>query len=93
MIGNDIYNVGSMAAMERLYAEHPRKKFSLPEWGVEKGDEFELVEAVCKFIKARRRTEMAAYYEAQPGSAYDLGGKPKSRAAYRRCITPLGGPA
>ena len=32
-------------------------------------------------------------YESRPGSIYDLGDKPKSRAVYRRCIRPLGLPA
>jgi hypothetical protein len=35
---------------------------------------------------------MAAYYESKPGSIYDLGSKPNSKAVYRRCITPLGKP-
>lgn len=90
LVGNDIYTVGSMAAMEALYAAHPRKKFSIPEWGAEGSDDVALVEAVCRFIKARARNELAAYYEAKPGSTFDLGNKPKARAAYRRCITPLG---
>lgn len=93
LVGNDIYTLGSMGAMEKLYNDHPRKKFSLPEWGLEGEDVPEFAEAVCKFIKTHRRTEMAAYFQAKPGSPYDLGDKPKSRAAYRRCITPLGGPA
>jgi hypothetical protein len=41
-------------------------------------------------VKTHRRTEMLAYFESVPGSIFDLGTKPKSRAAYRALITPLG---
>ena len=55
-------------------------------------DDPAFVEKICAFIKTHRRTQMAAYYESRPGSIYDLGDKPKSRAVYRRCIRPLGLP-
>jgi hypothetical protein len=92
IVGNDIYTLGSMGAMNELYNAHRRKKFSIPEWGLESKDDPALVEAICKFIKTHPRTELVAYYEAKLGSMYDLGNRPMSRAAYRRCITPLGGP-
>jgi hypothetical protein len=32
---------------------------------------------------------LAVYNDAERGSVFDLGSKPKSRAAYRKYITPL----
>jgi hypothetical protein len=43
-----------------------------------------------QFVRSHPRTEMLAYYESVPGSVFDLGTKPASRAAYRKYITPLG---
>jgi hypothetical protein len=37
--------------------------------------------------------EPRARYESKPGSIYDLGSKPQSRAVYRKCVTPVGKPA
>jgi hypothetical protein len=34
---------------------------------------------------------MLAYFESAPGSIFDLGTKPESRAAYRAMITTLAG--
>ena len=47
---------------------------------------------MCTFLKTHDATEVAAFYESRPGSRYDLEPKPKSRAVYRECITPLAGP-
>ena len=33
--------------------------------------------------------QLVAWYESKAGSIFDLGTKPRSRAAYRRYITPL----
>ena len=87
MIGNDMFSSsvggGSFEENQALYDAHPRKPYSLPEWGLEGVDDPAFVEKICAFIKTHRRTEMAAYYESRPGSIYDLGDKPKSRAVYR----------
>jgi hypothetical protein len=96
MIGNDMFSSspggGSFAQNQALYDAHPGKPYSLPEWGLQGVDDPQFVKRICDFVKTHRRTEMAAYYESKPGSIYDLDGKPKSKAAYRRCITPLGKP-
>ena len=48
---------------------------------------------MCTFLKAHRATEVSALLREQAGgSHFDLANKPKSRAAYRACITPLAGP-
>jgi hypothetical protein len=35
--------------------------------------------------------EFLSYFNSKPGSLWDLGSKPRSRSAYRKLITPLGG--
>jgi hypothetical protein len=84
--------VASHAANEALYRAHPGKPYALPEWGLSIDDPG-FVTRVCQFLKTRPRARLAAYYDARPGSAYDLGSKPKARAEYRRCLTPIGGTA
>jgi hypothetical protein len=42
------------------------------------------------WARTHRRLELLAWYESKAGSIIDLGDKPRSRAAYRRYITPLG---
>ena len=54
------------------------------------GDYPAFVKYICDFIRAHAGIELAAYYEAKPGSRYDLESKRDARAAYRSCITPLG---
>lgn len=36
------------------------------------------------------RVQLLAWFESRSGSIFDLAGKPRSRAAYRCYITPLG---
>jgi len=96
MVGNDMFatrmGVASHAANEALYRAHPGKPYALPEWGLSIDDPG-FVKRICQFLKTRPRTRLAAYYDARPGSPYDLGSKPAARAEYRRCITPIGGSA
>jgi hypothetical protein len=96
MVGNDIFasraGVASHAANEALYRAHPGKPYALPEWGLTIDDP-RFVTKICTFLKTRKRTRLAAYFDAQPRSPYDLGSKPGVRAEYRRCITPLGAKA
>jgi PKD domain len=93
MVGNDIYatraGVAFHAANEALYRAHPDKPYALAEWGLSIDDPG-FVRKICAFLKTRSRTRLAAYYDSQPGSRYDLGSKPGARAAYRRCVTPIG---
>ena len=93
MIGNDIYasraGIASHAANEALYRAHPKKPYALAEWGVAVDDP-EFVKRICRFLRTHNRVRVASYHEARPGSPYDLGLKPRARAEYRRCITPIG---
>lgn len=94
MIGNDMYTSsvggGSFAENEALYRAHPNKPYSLPEWGLENVDDPGFVQKICDFARSRPRVEMLAYFAGKPSSIYDLGDKPKSAAAYRACLAPLG---
>ena len=96
MVGNDIFatrrGAASHAANEALYRAHPGKPYALPEWGTSVDDP-EFVRRICRFLSSSTRTKLAAYYDARPRSPYDLGRKAAARAAYRSCITPIGGSA
>lgn len=95
VVGNDLYDQSFKAewdANERLYAAHPKKPYAFPEWGLWGVDDPAFVQRMCDFVKTHRRVELVAYFEAVPGSVFDLARKPKSAAAYRKCLTPLGAP-
>jgi hypothetical protein len=91
MVGNDMYSsspgVASYAANEALYRAHPGKPYALSEWGLSVDDPT-FVRRICAFVRSHRRTRLAAYY-AMPRSPWDLADKPRARAAYRSCVTPL----
>lgn len=98
IVGNDIYaasKVFSIAANEALYrfARSVGLPFALPEYGLVEADVPEFIDYICGFIKQKAAVVLAAYYEAKPGSRYDLTNKPKSKQRYRACMTPLGMPA
>jgi hypothetical protein len=97
--GGDIYDEGltdnaPWTFLEDLYrlALSHRKPFSVPEWGLIGVDDTAFVEHMCSFLRNSGATEMQAFFAGRPGSALDLGSKPKSAAAYRQCLTPLAGP-
>ena len=93
VVGDDLYDQGGNAAWgaaDALYKAHPGKPFSFPEWGLWGIDDPAFVKKMRDFVVSHRRTEMLAYFESAPGSIFDLGSKPKSLAAYKRLITPLG---
>jgi len=94
MVGNDMYastrGVASYSANEQLYRRYASKPYALPEWGLQGIDDETFVQKICAFLKSRARTKLAAYYEARPRSRFDLANKPKSRAVYKKCITPIG---
>lgn len=94
LVGDDLYDLkgkAEWAAADALYKAHPGKPFSFPEWGLWGIDDPAFIKAMADFVKKHPRTTMIAYFDSRPGSIWDLATKPKSRAAYRRWITPLGG--
>lgn len=93
VVGDDLYDIRGKAewpAAAALYKAHPGKPFAFPEWGLWGIDDPAFVEKMATFVKTHGRTEMLAYFESVPGSVFDLASKPKSKAAYRRLISPLG---
>jgi len=67
------------------------KPFSVPEWGLFGVDVPKFVQDMCDFLKSHA-TETEEFFESKPGSIFDLGDKPGSRAVYKTCITPYAGP-
>ena len=93
VVANDLYDQGFKAAWdanEALYAAHRNKPFGIAEWGLWAIDDPAFVERMAAFVKSHRRIEFLVYFSGRPGSIWDLASKPRSRAAYRRVITPLG---
>lgn len=96
--GADIYDerltdTAPWPGLEQLYrlALSHGKPFSVPEWGLIGVDDPAFVRHMCTFAKTHPATEALVYFESRPGSVFDLGTKPASRAAYRQCLTPLAG--
>jgi hypothetical protein len=93
VVANDLYDQGFKAAWDAndaLYTAHPDKPFAIAEWGLWGIDDPAYVERMSAWVKSHSRTELLSYFSSRPGSIWDLSGKPRSRAAYRRTITPLG---
>jgi hypothetical protein len=94
VVGDDLYDIRYKAewpAAEKLYKAHPSKPFAFPEWGLWGIDDPAFVRAMAAWIKTHRRTELVSYFKSSPGAIWDLANKPKSLAAYRSLIVPLGG--
>jgi len=99
VVGGDIYvdvvGGGSTAwkGMQALYTtgRNHGKPFSIPEWGLTGVDDPGFVSDMCDFLKSHGATESALFYESRPGSRWDLAVKPRSRAIYQSCVTPLAG--
>ena len=93
VVANDLYDQGFKAAWEAndaLYAAYRDKPYAIAEWGLWGIDDPPFVERMAAFVKSHPRTEFLVYFSSRPGSIWDLASKPRSRAAYRRVITPLG---
>jgi hypothetical protein len=93
MVGDDLYDIGGRPqwdSAEALYRAHPGKPFSFPEWGLWGIDDPGFVTHMRSFVRTHARVELIAYYTGRPGSIFDLASKPRSLAAYRRAIVPLG---
>jgi hypothetical protein len=93
VVGDDLYNISYKAqwkAAEALYRAHPSKPFAFPEWGNWGIDDPAFVQKMGGWVRSHRRVELLAWFESRPGSIFDLASKPRSLAAYRRYIVPLG---
>jgi hypothetical protein len=93
VVGDDLYDQNyraAWAAADALYDAHPGKPFSFPEWGLWGVDDPAFVHHMGRFVRTHPRVEMLAFYNGDRGSIFDIGSKPRSRAAYRTYITSLG---
>jgi hypothetical protein len=94
VVGDDLYDKpghgAEWGAAESLYRAHPGKPFAVPEWSLWGFDDPAFIVQMAKFIRNHARLEFVAYYSAGARSRFDLGSKPRSRAAYRQQIVPLG---
>ena len=93
VVGDDLYDIRGKAewdAAEALYVAHPGKPFAFPEWGLWGLDDPAFVQRMAAFVRSHPRVSMIAYFNAKAGSIFDLASKPRSLAAYRREIVPLG---
>lgn len=93
VVGDDLYDIGGRpqwAANERLYRAHPTKPYAFPEWGLWGIDDPAFIRAMAKFVRSHRRVELLSWFNGAAGGTFDIGTKPRSRAAYRALITPLG---
>ena len=74
----------------RLRGLYPKKLYAFPEWGVWESDNPEFIRTMARFARTDRRVELLVYNPGKPGSPSDLGPRPRSRAADRAAIRPLG---
>jgi mannan endo-1,4-beta-mannosidase len=92
IVGNDIYDIRFRYAWDAnraLFRRYRHKPYALGEFGLWGIDDPSFIRRVGRFIRTHSRVKLAIYYDSQRGSIWDLGSKPRSRAAYRRYITPL----
>ena len=92
IVGNDIYDIRFRYAWDAnraLFQRYRHKPYALGEFGLWGIDDPSFIRRVGRFIRTHSRVKLAVYYDSQRGSIWDLGSKPRSRAAYRRYITPL----
>jgi len=93
VVANDLYDINGRAMWEAnlaLYKAHPDKPYAFGEWGLWGIDDPSFVRQMASFVKNHRRVELIVFYKSQRGSMFDLANKPRSRAAYKRYIVPLG---
>lgn len=91
--GNNYYDTSGVYAFHRteeLYKAYRTKPFMFPEWGLTIDDP-SFIKAFAGFVRTHRRVRFISFFNGPAGGRYDLGTKPKSRAAYRRFIVPLSG--
>jgi hypothetical protein len=93
VVANDLYDIGFKAewtANQALYSAHPTKPYAIGEWGLWGIDDPAYVRRMAAFVRNHPRVELISYYKSRVGSIFDLGTKPRSRAAYKTYILPLG---
>jgi hypothetical protein len=93
VFGNDLYDIGYRAAWEAnltLFKSHASKPFLIGEWGLWGIDDPAFIRHMAHFVSSHPRVEGLVWYKSKKGSIFDIGSKPRSLAAYRKYIVPLG---
>jgi hypothetical protein len=94
VVADDLYDIAghgaTWAAAQALYDSHPAKPFGFGEWGLWGIDDPAFVRQMAGWVRSHRRLVLLAYFNYGPGSIWDMHSKPKSAAAYRKYISPLG---
>jgi hypothetical protein len=93
VVANDLYDIRFKAEWDAnlaLFRSHPSKPYAIGEWGLWGIDDPAFVRHMASFVSGHPRVEAIVYYKSLRGSLFDLGSKPKSLAAYKRYIVPLG---
>ena len=93
VVGNDIYDQHfnpQMDANLALFKSHPGIPYAIGEWGLWGIDDPAFIKRMANFVSTHPRVEALVWYKSERGALFDLGSKPKSLAAYKRYIVPLG---
>jgi hypothetical protein len=94
VVGNDVYDQNfnpQMDANLALFKSHPGIPYAIGEWGLWGIDDPNFIKRMAHFASTHPRVKALVWYKSERGSLFDLGSKPKSLAAYKRYIVPLGG--
>jgi hypothetical protein len=93
VVANDLYDIRFKAEWDAnlaLFRSHPSKPYAIGEWGLWGIDDPAFVRHMAQFVSSHARVEAIVYYKSERGTIWDLGSKPRSLAAYKRYIVPLG---
>ena len=92
VVGNTIYGEPRIkwAEQETYYRRYAKKPFAIAEWALWRADDPQYIRDMATFARTHRRLELLVYDSGKPGSLFDLALRPKSLAAYRAAIVPLG---
>jgi len=94
IVADDLYDMpghgATWAAAQKLYDSHPSKPFAFGEWGLWGIDDPSFIREMAAWVHTHRRLVLLAWFNYGPGSIWDLHTKPRSAAAYRKYISPLG---
>jgi hypothetical protein len=92
VVGNTLYGEPRIKwrEQEAYYRRYAGKPFAIAEWALWRADDPQYIRDMARFARTHRRLELLVYDNGKPGSLFDLALRPRSRAAYRSLITPLG---
>jgi hypothetical protein len=92
VVGNTIYGEPRIKwpEQEAYYRRYAGKPFAIAEWALWYTDDPQYIRDMARFARTHRRLELLVYDNGRPGSLFDLALRPRSLAAYRASIVPLG---